>query len=111
VARVLLHALSSNVELARRQWEEGRRRLDELTRDGRRPDLLVQVDTLLDELRRRIGGSFTLQELADDYRDAERWAYDSLAEDAERPGWSSHASTVLDAAFHVYARAARDYSP
>ena len=103
--------MSPSVELARRQWEDGRRRVEELTRDGRRPDLLAQVDTLLDELRRRIGGAFTLQELADGYRDAERWAYDALAEGAERPGWSAHASTALDAAFHVYARGARDYSP
>jgi hypothetical protein len=100
-----------NVELARQQWDEGYRRLTALTRDARRSEVLAQVEALLDELRRRIGSAFTLHELAESYHDAERWAYETLAERAETPGWSASATTALDAAYHVYARAARDYAP
>ena len=100
-----------NVELARQQWDEGYRRFTELTRDARRAELLAQVEALLDELRRRIGSAFTLQELAETYHGAERWAYETLAERAETPGWTASATTALDAAYHVYARAARDYAP
>jgi hypothetical protein len=101
----------ATVELARQQWDEGYRRFTELTRDGRRADLLAQVEALLEELRRRIGSAFTLQELAATYQNAERWAYETLAERAASPGWSSSATIALDAAYHVYARAARDYAP
>ncbi len=115
----LLHAsrplasgpVAPNVELARQQWDEGYRRFAELTRDPRRADLLAQVEALVDELRRRIGSAFTLQELADTYQSAERWAYETLSERAQTPSWSTSATTALDAAYHVYARAARDYAP
>jgi hypothetical protein len=106
----VLHSVSSSVELARRQWEDGNRRVAELTRGGRRPELHAQVEALLAELRRRVGGTFTLEELADEYRSAERWLYETLA-DEEQPGWSATATTALDAAFYVYSRAARDYRP
>jgi hypothetical protein len=104
-------AVPPNVELARQQWDEGYRRFTELTRDARRTEVLTQVEALLEELRRRIGSAFTLQELAETYDGAERWAYETLAERAETSGWSASATTALDAAYPVYARAARDYAP
>jgi hypothetical protein len=107
----VLQSVSSTVELARRQWEDGNRRVAGLTRGDAHPELHAQVEALLAELRRRVGGTFTLEELADEYRSAERWLYETLADDEERPGWSATATTALDAAFHVYSRSARDYRP
>jgi hypothetical protein len=102
----------TNVELARQHWEQGHRRLEELARDTRRRETLrTQVDLLVDQLRRRVGSTFTLAELADSYSDAERWAYDVLADRFEQPGWASSVTAALDAAFHAYARGARDYAP
>jgi hypothetical protein len=107
----MLHGVTANPELSRREWASGYRRYTELTRDGRRADLVGQFDTLLAELRRRIGGVFTVEELAGTYREAERWAYETLAAGAEAEGWSSSATVALDAAYHVYSRGARDYTP
>ena len=115
-ARVALPSLSvpPNVELARQQWEEGHRRIDELARDARpreRERLLGQVDALVEQLRRRVGSAYTLEELAESYHAAERWAYEALADRAENPRWAASATAALDAAYHFYARGARDYAP
>ena len=59
------------VELARRQWEEGSRRFDEQAR--RQPQLLVALEVVTDELRKRIGQTFTLDELTSVYERADDW--------------------------------------
>ena len=96
------------VENARLQWEDGYRRLREHA--GDRPvylRLMAQVDTLLDELNRRVGQTFTLEELAAAYRDADRWLLEVLP---PGPG-AVQVGLVEDAAFHLYARGAVDYAP
>jgi hypothetical protein len=96
------------VENARLQWEDGYRRLREHA--GERPlylDLMSQVDVLLDELNRRVGQTFTLEELAAAYRDADRWLLEVLP---PGPG-AVQVGLVEDAAFHLYARGAVDYTP
>jgi hypothetical protein len=103
---------SPEIESARQQWRLGRRRLEELRGDPpvyRR--VQAQVDALSAELRRRIGGAFTLQELADAYRSAEPWLLETLEESDPAPGWARHAALVLDVAFDLYARGAADYEP
>jgi hypothetical protein len=100
------------VENARREWEESHRRLEDEAGDPLRyPALLDQVDAILAELRRRIGQTFTLAELADEYARAERWSREAVAEAAPAPGWPRTLSIVEGAAFHVYARGALDYEP
>jgi len=102
----------AEVESARRDWEEGHRRLqDEVRRQEAPEPLLAQVDAVLAELRRRVGGTFTLRELAAAYGDAERWSRDAVAERAAAPGWPRTLSLVEAAAFHEYARGAQDYEP
>jgi hypothetical protein len=102
----------AEVESARRDWEEGHRRLqDEVRRQDAPERLLEQVDAVLAELRRRVGGTFTLRELAATYGDAERWSRDAVAERAAAPGWPRTLSLVEAAAFHEYARGAQDYEP
>lgn len=100
------------VDLARQQWEEGYRRFKDEAADPRsREQLAEQIEALTRELRRRIGGSFTIAELAEGYSDADRWGFETLAEQVRTPGWSRFVSVATDAAFHLYARGARDYRP
>jgi hypothetical protein len=96
------------VENARHQWEDGHRRLQELASDPPlQHRLLGQVDILLDELNRRVGQTFTLEELAAAYQDADRWLLEVLP-----PGsGATQLGLVEDAAFHLYARGAVDYRP
>jgi hypothetical protein len=102
----------AEVESARREWAEGHRRLHEQARQEPQPErLLRQVDTVVAELRRRVGGIFTLAELAAAYAGAERWSRDAVAENAPAPGWPRTLSLVEAAAFHEYARGAQDYEP
>jgi hypothetical protein len=96
------------VEHARQQWEEGYRRLQSHTSDPAvYTRLHTQVDAVHSELNRRLGQAFTIAELASAYRDADRWLPEVLG-----PGTGAdHLALVEDAAFHLYARGAVDYSP
>ena len=102
----------AQVESARREWEDGERRLREHARGEAQPErLLAQVEVVVAELRRRVGGTYTLRELAEAYTRAEAWTRDVVAEQAPAPGWPRTLSLVEAAAFHVYARGAQDYAP
>ena len=69
------HDRPVDVASARSEWEEGSRRFERALRDRPRADRLhAQVDALVEELRRRVGQTFTLAELAGAYAEAERWA-------------------------------------
>ena len=101
-----------DVQLARQHWEDGRRRVEQARSDqATYARLNAQVELVAAELRKRVGQTFTLDELAVAYDRAEDWARDLLheaqAEDAPPP----ETPTVTDAAFHRYARGARDYVP
>ena len=97
---------------ARREWEDGHRRLLEQARDsGAAERLLAQVDVVAAELRRRVGGVYTLRELAAAYTRSEEWSRAVVSEHAPAPGWPRTLSLVEAAAFHVYARGAQDYAP
>ena len=82
------------------QWENGERRLRELEPGRQRRRLESQLELILDELRRRLGSTFTIEELADFYGEGTSWA-DELA---GVNGW------LVDAAFARYAREARNYA-
>ena len=100
------------VELARRQWEDGNRRLEQSRADpALHRRLLAQVEVVLAELRRRVGQTFTLAELAQLYDTADDWAREAIDEADPEPGAVYEVSTVGDAAFHLYARGATDYAP
>ena len=104
--------MASYVDTARHQWEEGNRRLSATVSD---PDafetLMAQVEAVTEALRRRIGEHFTLAELAEVYGGDDGWVYEAMGERALRPGWASKITVAQDAAFHLYARGATDYSP
>lgn len=104
--------MSVSVQSARHEWEESNRRLAEAARDRDRYErLLAQVDAVTAELRRRIGETFTLAELAELYAGAERWSRDAVETVAPPSGWARTLSLVEGAAFHRYARGALDYTP
>jgi hypothetical protein len=104
--------VSADVEIARQQWAEGERRLEALRPEPDRYRALVdQVGLVGEALRRRVGGSYTLDELAGCYREAERWLRESVAEEVPGAEWGPDFPLVADAAFYRYARGARDYRP
>ena len=99
------------ISLARHEWAEADRALHAARADrAHYASLLAQLDVLVDELRKRVGGTYTLAELAAAYRDAEAWARPLVQERAPSPGWPRDLSLVLAAAFHQYQRGAADYA-
>ncbi|MBA3413057.1 MAG: hypothetical protein H0T09_05135 [Actinobacteria bacterium] len=100
------------VETARQEWEEGLRRLEAERGDPARYEpLLAQVEAVREELTRRVGGAFTLAELAEAYRQADRWSREAISGRAEVRGWAGWLAAVQGAAFELYSHAASDYKP
>jgi hypothetical protein len=93
------------IENAVFQWEEGERRLRDAP-ELERADLLRAVDAVIEELRRRLGSSFTTAELADLYAENPDWASDI----AQREAAGTDSPWVVDAAFSRYVREAADYA-
>jgi hypothetical protein len=102
----------SQASIARHEWEEGSRRLEAARDDGHRYGQLLELLNLVHaELRKRIGQTYTLQQLAAAYGESESWAREVLQERAQMPEWPRHLTTVLAAAFNAYQRGAIDYEP
>ena len=99
-------------DVARHEWAAGYRRLEDERENGTRyRALLAQVERISDELRRRIGSVFTIAELASEYHRADEWVSEALAELPPGAYYPAGVSVATDAAFHLYARGARDYEP
>jgi hypothetical protein len=99
------------LDVVRREWEDGYRRFEDLSRDRVAGDRLrAQLDVVTDELRKRVGQTFTLEQLAQAYERADEWAREAVSERAATPGWPRTLATVQDAAFHLYQRGAVDYA-
>ena len=108
--RIASAAVPADEILLQQEWAEGERRLESERGDRRRYErLLGQIDVVTEELRKRVGGTFTLAELAATYRDAEGWARAIVQERAPSPGWPRDVALVLAAAYHAYQRGASDY--
>jgi hypothetical protein len=104
----------SSLVAARQQWEEGRRRLaDEGVDTARSRHLDHLVDAVTSELRRRLGQTFTLTELAALYEGAEDWVREVIRSSALPRSRAGIRDTALvqDAAFARYAHGASDYRP
>ena len=102
----------SQVVVARQEWEEGSRRLEAAREDRRRyRQLLELLELVLDELRKRVGQTYTLGELVGAYAESERWGREVLEYRAAVPGWPRDLTLVLAAAFDAYQRGAIDYEP
>ncbi len=88
-----------DLENAVSQWDEGERRI----RDD--PTLDRTAGAVLDALRRRLGSTFEVAELAQLYSGDTDWASDL----ARANSADAEAVFVVDAAFGRYAREAADY--
>lgn len=100
------------LENTRQEWEDSHRRLEAQAGDRDQYErLLEQVEAVTAALRRRIGSTYTLAELADEYGRAERWTRDAVADAGAPRGWPRTLALVEGAAFFVYARGAVDYVP
>lgn len=119
MAGCLLHALRDTgprvapvLEVVRSEWEDGYRRFRDLSRDRVAADRLsLQLEVVTDELRKQIGQTFTLEDLANKYRGADDWVRTAVSERAATPGWPRTLAIVQDTAFHLYQRGAVDYAP
>lgn len=98
----------SSFATARFVWDEGHARVRG-AEPGLRAVVERVVDTIVAELRRRLGGPFTLDELVALHREGTDWAQAlavSVAPDVPE-AWDEH---VVNAAFWHYAREARDFA-
>jgi hypothetical protein len=91
-------------------WREGERRL--ATADPLDQPVLQRVtDAIGDELRRRLGGSFTAEELAGLYvEQGVDWCFDIATRVAPANPAAWDMTTVANAAFARYVREASDYA-
>ena len=91
------------------QWRAGERRLAEAG-----PPESVALERVTSrihaELRRRLGGPFTVDELVALYDRGTSWCLDVAAEVAPDDPRAWEADTVADAAFARYLREAADYA-
>jgi len=90
------------------QWEEGLRALRaiEAPRERRLADRVVAA--IQDELRRRIGPTFSAAELADLYGTGTDWC-GQVATDVA-PGLETDGQSLADASFWLYLRGATDFA-
>jgi hypothetical protein len=91
------------------QWAEGLRRLETAPPDER-PVLERVTRKIHDELRRRLGGPFTSEELADLYDQGTGWISDLAYALAPEQPYAWDVRVVGDAAFARYLREATDYA-
>ena len=96
-------------ETARQHWQEGTRRLDEAPRERLRTYVRV-TERVYEELRRRLGSTFLIDELVDLYEDGTLWAQELAMQAAPDDPWAWEPRIVVDAAFARYVREASDYA-
>jgi hypothetical protein len=96
-------------ETAIYQWRQGERRLSAAPAE-RQPLMERVIDALVGDLRRRLGGRFSADELVDLYEGGTAWCLQSAMKVAPDDPWAWEAGVVTDAAFARYLREAADYA-
>jgi hypothetical protein len=91
------------------QWRQGERRLAAAPA-AHRPLLERVTATLVSELRRRLGGRFSADELVELYDGGTSWCLQAAMKVAPDDPWAWEAGVVVDAAFYRYLRDAADYA-
>lgn len=102
-------AAVSGYEIAVQQWRTGERLLAE-SDDAKRIAMERVRDALVAELRRRLGSTFTTEELVELYDRGTSWCLDIAATVAPRAPWAWDERIVADAAFARYVRDAADFA-
>jgi hypothetical protein len=90
------------------QWEEGLGRLKEAP-EAQTIALELVHDRIVKELRKRLGGKFTTDELAELYARGTDWCL-ALAVEAVPEAPYAWDPAIADAAFGTYVREASDYA-
>jgi hypothetical protein len=96
-------------ETAIYQWQQGERRLQAAPPE-RAATIEHVTGALVAELRRRLGGRFSTQELVDLYDGGTAWCLQVAMKLAPEDPWAWEAGVVIDAAFGRYLRDASDYA-
>ncbi len=96
-------------ETALEQWQAGARRLDDAPFDEQ-PVLELVTREVVAELRRRLGSTFTTEELVDLYDAGTAWVADIAVARAPEYPFAWDVRVVGDAAFARYLREAVDYA-
>jgi hypothetical protein len=96
-------------ETAMEQWQAGVRRLEEAPFDEH-PILEAVTREVHAELRRRLGSTFTTEELAELYDSGTSWVSDIAIAVAPEAPFAWDVRIVGDAAFARYVREATDYA-
>ncbi len=96
-------------ETAIYQWQQGERRL-QAAPPARRALLERVTDALVAQLRRRLGGRFSADELVALYERGTEWCMQIAMRLAPEDPWAWEAGVVADAAFARYLREASDYA-
>jgi hypothetical protein len=91
------------------QWQQGERRLRAAPPEHG-PLLELVTDALVAELRRRLGGRFSTEELVEIYARGTGWCLQVAMRVATDDPWAWEAGIVVDAAFGRYLREAADYA-
>lgn len=103
--------MSTTVELAIMEWDAGQRRLEALDVPPAREAIYrAVVDEIIAELNRRVGQTFTLEQLAREYERSASWTR-QVAQRTTDQVWAHDLTIVADAAFARFARGASDYRP
>jgi hypothetical protein len=99
----------SGFDYAIQQWQQGERRLSQAPVERSR---LLQgiTDRLVVELRKRLGGRFSAEELAALYDRGTSWCLQLAMDSAPDDPWAWDSRIVIDAAFARYLREASDYA-
>ena len=93
------------------QWEEGYRRLQQLSEDPRTGRRLNRaVEAIRDELRRRIGATFTAEELARLYGAGTDWCLEAARRALPMQAAELDPQAITDGAFYLHMRGATDYA-
>lgn len=100
--------MSYSLENALFQWEDGRRSLQGIDDPRQRRMADRVVDAIREELRRRIGPTFSAAELAELYGQGTDWAQQVALDVA--PAIESESQALADAAFWMYLRGATDFA-
>ena len=93
------------------QWEEGYRKLQAARSDPQAYRTLGRLVVMVeDELRKRLGSSFSIDELACLYREDTDWPLELTTRVVPEQGPFPDSSIVVDAAFYLYMREAVDFA-
>ena len=96
-------------ETAIYQWRQGERRLENAPAEHA-ATLRRVTDALVAELRRRLGGRFSTEELVQLYDSGPSWCLQLAMSLAPDDPWAWEQGVVVDAAFARYLREAADFA-